>query len=608
MILLLAGCCSSRTVASSRVGAGGLERTSGDDVYRLPAGITPDEVFDSRLLVRFKSGVKSTSALEPYVARGVTFMREIDIEDAFGFSLTAVKVENRDELASAYAELANDPNVECVWPDVIRTPSFVPDDPLYPTGHTQPGQYYLEMVGAEKAWFATTGSESVIVADIDTGTDMDHEDLVNQLWVNSGETPDDGIDNDENDYVDDVHGYDFYSSDGDPEDDEPASGFHGTSTAGIIGAQGNNGLGIMGSAGGNGETGQAGVRLMMLRVGTDHSISLSAEVEAVAYAVLNDAKVINMSFGGESGGSIEQEVMDLSWQAGVVIVAAAGNTGAGAAGGQIDWPAAFDSVIAVGATTPDDNHASFSKTGPEMELVAPGVSLVTTTGENDYTPDVSGDFTGTSAASPVVAGLAALLLSNNPAMSNVQVRNRMQITAVDLGEQGGDFDFGFGRVDFAEALGVNDDQVTVLSYVSEGNLLRWEYGNIGDYDFSGEVGVPDIMEIANNFGALTDDGQGDDALESWIDGDGNGEVGISDITTIANYYLRNVTHYSIVASYSPDGPFSEIAIVDFDDSAGGAPRIYEIEVPSGASRYIAVAPINYKGVPSEMSNVVDTGG
>jgi subtilisin family serine protease len=327
------------------------------EVTRLPCGIDADQVHDRTFIVRFNEGVRSTSALEPY--RGISSVSE-GFFKPFGWGMTVVRVEPGVDMSKVFETLSNDPLVKDVWPNVIRTTSalrnasqFYPNDPRYLNRRdaqilTPDRQYYLELVNAPAAWEKTTGSESVTVAILDTGIDIFHEDLQTQYWVNAAEVPNDHMDNDGNGFIDDVYGYDFYLNRGLPRDDEPTTTYHGTSTAGIVGAAGGNNIGIMGAAGGKGIQGERGVRLMILRVGTDFTISLSSEIAALSYAVQMGANIVNMSFGGEPGGSAESDAVKAAWNAGLIIVAAAGNEGAGAREGRIDWPAAIPEAIAVG--------------------------------------------------------------------------------------------------------------------------------------------------------------------------------------------------------------------------------------------------------------------
>ena len=150
--------------------------------------------------------------------------------------------------------------------------------------------------------------------------------------------------------------------------------------------------------------------------------------------------------------------------------------------------------------------------------------------------------------------------------------------------------------------------VTDLEYDAERGVLRWSYVNLGDYDFSQEVGISDITPIALNYLHDTDDGEGDDAVETWVDGSGNGEVGIEDITTVATNYLHFVSEYSVQAAADEAGPFSEVGRATFtDNTLEGQPIVLEFEFDSAAAtRYVVVTPLDPDGAPGEMSNVVDT--
>ena len=444
---------------------------------------------------------------------------------------------------------------------------FVPNDPLFlgnassvdtalTTGASSPAlsnQWGLLMSGAQDAWDVSTGKNSIVVAVLDTGAKLDHEDLKNRLWQNPGEAKD-GTDTDGNGFVDDVNGYDFqgYSlpsggdtvgsgGDGDPTDQEAKIAdnvfdSHGTSTASIIAAQGNNGVGMSGVAGGNSQN--SGVRLMICRVGTASTISLAAEIGAIDYAVANGAHVISMSFGGETGGPPEENAINRAWNAGIYICAAAGNYPAGAANG-VDLPAGFDNCVAVSATTiftPDsvsvgpsaqvgsEYRPSYSKTGPEVEIAAPGSNIISAAwgGSNDttdgYMASFAHQFTGTSAATPVVAGLAALLYSVLPdpdsITANQTVRDLINSTSVDLGPAGRDEQFGFGRIDMAKALaGFTTDKP-------------------GDANGDGFVDEADLALITANYGKKS----GQSGYTTRMDLNGDGVIDELDVLEIGKFY------------------------------------------------------------------------
>jgi len=154
----------------------------------------------------------------------------------------------------------------------------------------------------------------------------------------------------------------------------------------------------------------------------------------------------------------------------------------------------------------------------------------------------------------------------------------------------------------------NDGRIVAdLTFHPASNSITWSYENQGDYDMNGEVGVPDITPIARHYLALTNDGVGDDALETWIDGDGNGEVGVSDIVPIALHYLNNVSHYRVLSSQTPDGQFQEIATFSADNHSGRRPIVFQAALPEGEHNYIRIQPVDAKGFECESSNTVETG-
>ena len=553
-------------LAGLLVFSGSPVRVNAQDTSR-SAAVLPvqSEILDRQILVELDPGrtVKSTSAF--YSSKGVSQVNSLPLSYA---NYQIVRVPDNEDFATAYARLAADPAVRTLAPNVIKHVSeVVPNDPLFlgtannTTTALAPGggspalsnQWGLLQCGAQDAWEVTTGKNSIVVAVIDTGAKLDHEDLKNRLWQNPGEAKD-GTDTDGNGFVDDVNGYDFqgYSlpsggdtvgtgGDGDPTDEEAHSAdtvydSHGTSTASIVAAQSNNGVGMSGVAGGN--TASGGVRLMILRVGTASTISLAAEIGAIDYAVNNGAHVISMSFGGESGGAAEENVINRAWNAGVYVCAAGGNHGAGVVGG-IDLPAGFDNCVAVGATTiytPDsvtvglsaqvgaEYRPSYSKTGPEIEISAPGSNIISAAwgGGNatidGYMNGFSHQFTGTSAATPVVAGLAALIYSVLPdpesVTANQTVRQLINSTSVDLGPAGRDEQFGFGRIDMAKA------------------LAGFAAGKPGDANGDGFVDEADLALIVANYGKKS----GQTGYTTQLDLNGDGVIDELDVLEIGKFY------------------------------------------------------------------------
>jgi subtilisin family serine protease len=319
--------------------------------------------------------------------------------------------------------------VEWIEPDgMVYAQNTVPNDPYYGSL-----QWNLALIGLEQAWNSSRG-DGVTVAIIDSGIDLVHPDLSAKLWVNPGEIPGTGQDNDGNGYADDVHGYDFVDRDGHPHD---LNG-HGTHVAGIAGAHTNNGVGVAGVG--------WEARLMALRVlDAAGNGSWSNVAEAIIYAADNGARVINLSLVSSSYSQTAAEAVVYAQGRGCLVVAAAGNSL-----GPILYPAALEGVMAVAATTSLDQPAINYASGPQMDVAAPGVSIYST-----YTRDAPSSYSyasGTSMAAPHVAGLAALVWAYDPTLTAAQVSQVITSTAHDVHSPGWDEQTGWGRIDARAAL------------------------------------------------------------------------------------------------------------------------------------------------------------
>lgn len=296
-------------------------------------------------------------------------------------------------------------------------------------------------IDAKLAWDLTQGSSSVVVAVIDAGMKLDHPEFSGRIWTNSGEIAGNGIDDDNNGYIDDYQGWDWVNNDNNPTDDNG----HGTNVAGIIGANGNN------------SDGYAGVdwhcKLMCLKTqGSTGSGSTSSIIAAVYYATSEGAKVINMSLGGTSSVSSFQDAINYAYSNNVTVVAAMGNDNTSTP----SYPAAYNHVIAVGATRCDDHRASFSNYGSHISVVAPGEAIfgLSYLSNTDYT----GGMSGTSQATPHVAGLVALMLALDASKTPDQIKAIIEATAEDMvgvsTEDVAGFDnyYGHGRINAYQAL------------------------------------------------------------------------------------------------------------------------------------------------------------
>ena len=356
--------------------------------------------------------------------------------------------------------------LEAIEPDYMITHSATPGDAGYNQGWLwglhNTGQNSDTAgidIGAGKAWDTSTGSTNVIVAIIDTGIRYTHQDLDGQMWVNSGEIPGNGVDDDGDGYVDNVHGIDVINNDGDPMDDNS----HGTHCAGTIGARANNGHAHVGV------TWQ--VRLMACKfLSGDGWGYTSGAIECIDFAVSNGAKVLSNSWGG---GGFSQGLYDSiarARDAGVIFVAAAGNSGLDTDSSP-QYPSAYDleNIIAVAAIDRNGQLASWSNYGQTtVDLGAPGVDIFSSVASSD-----SGYayYSGTSMATPHVSGVAALLFANDNTLSASQLKAQLLNTSVLLDDLR-DRTVSGGLVNAANALDGDDDGELEIALTVSNNPLR----------------------------------------------------------------------------------------------------------------------------------------
>ena len=369
--------------------------------------------------------------------------------------LISVLGSSAKDVFEAVEALNNVDWIEWAAPNIAS--HIKPCDQYFPNDEYFPKQWHLHNTGqsngksdadinAPEAWEITTGDPNIVVAIIDTGVDSNHPDLALNL----------------------VPGYDFrdddespYPNTTDPNDN------HGTACAGLVAAQGNNEIGVVGIA--------YNCKIMPIRIefGEPNLTRETITATAIRWAAVHGADILSNSWGGDPGPSpiVHSAVTDVTQSGGLgrdgkgcVVVFAAGNDK-----GEISWPAKYPEVIAVGATDHNDAPTSYTNFGPEMDIVAPGggedspADYLWTTdivGVPGYSKknsdpnilDYTETFSGTSAATPITAGVAALILSLEPDLMNEQVRGFLNRSARDLGEKGWDEHYGWGRIDVRAAL------------------------------------------------------------------------------------------------------------------------------------------------------------
>jgi subtilisin-like proprotein convertase family protein/subtilisin family serine protease len=377
------------------------------------------------VIVRFRNTPTVASARSSLsrIKGTITDKNNDGVYDAYahiaGGSLAVVQLDKSVTVEKALAQLRSDPSVLYAEPNYIVHTSTVPNDArfaeLYGMNNTgQTGGTADADIDAVEAWDSTTGSARIVVGVVDTGIDYNHEDLAANVWINPNEIAGNGLDDDGNGYIDDVHGINAITGTGDPMDDNS----HGSHCSGTIGGVGGNGIGV---AGVNWE-----VQIMGLKfLDAGGSGSLEAAITAIDYAVAMknagvNLRVLSNSWGGGGFSQALQDAIQAANDVDILFVAAAGNSGTD---NDVvpEYPSGYDvpNVIAVAATDHNDGLAGFSEFGlTTVDLGAPGVDILSTTPGNTYSV-----FSGTSMATPHVSGVAALVLSANETLSTAELKD-----------------------------------------------------------------------------------------------------------------------------------------------------------------------------------------
>ncbi|ARI80598.1 S8 family serine peptidase [Microcystis aeruginosa] len=374
----------------------------------------------NQLIVKFKKGIASAQVAQFRSLFGAVSTQTIKLTGAQVWKLSgSLSVEK------ILAQYRSNPIFEYIEPDYILRKGTItpratfPNDPsfnqlwgLHNTG--QSGGTPDADIDAPEAWDIQTGDPNLVIGVIDTGVDYNHQDLVGNIWTNPGEIAGDGIDNDGNGYVDDIRGWDFAYNDNNPSDVDG----HGTHVSGTIAGKGNNGVGVTGVA--------WNAKIMPLKFLDDTgSGTLSNAILAINYATAKGVKLTNNSWGGGGFSQALYDAINAAGQAGALFIAAAGNSGQNADINPM-YPAAYNlpNIISVASTTRTDALSSFSNYGlNSVDLGAPGSDIYSLAPGGGYAT-----LSGTSMASPHVAGAAALLWSQNPTWTAQQVKNTLMNT------------------------------------------------------------------------------------------------------------------------------------------------------------------------------------
>lgn len=504
-----------------------------------------------------------------------------------------VKVAAAENIEATVEEFKKNPYVEYAQPNYIAKTQLVPSDSYYSTtgswGQTYDDLWGLKKINAEQAWDASLGTGTV-VAVVDSGLDYNHPDIATNTWINPGEIAGNGIDDDDNGYVDDYYGWDFVNSDADPIDDHG----HGTHVAGIIGAVDNN-IGVIGVA----------PRTLIMPVkGLNNfgSGSFSVLAMAIKYAADNGADVINNSWGCNycPSNPVIEDAVRYAHGLGAVVVFAAGNSSFRDVADMS--PQNMAETITVTASTHLDTAASFTSFGI-VDVAAPGAgvdiapptfgpqsNILSLKSANCYV-NLCADgllvgteylrLAGTSMAAPHVAGLAALLIAKNPTWKNEMVRQAIRTGSVDQGATGFDPYFGYGRIDAQNSMDVLDPIATLITEPVNATLT-----GVSQVDIRGIADGPDFSQWRLEYGA-------GNTPTIWT------QIASSSISTALSIGLL----YTWPIDTVPDGEYTLRLIVDSESGA-----VYEDRRLFSIDQVVLDAPSSTKRSFYRAGDVVEVRG
>jgi len=485
------------------------------------ADLSAQAVAPNQLLIKFKPGISAAAKASIFQQLGAIKSNKLlripttrlTTNSVASQALATLRAWEKvtfspgSDLFQLISLLSQNPAVEVVQPDYILRTSRIPDDPDLDR------IWAMLNINAPLAWDLTTGSKNILVAVIDSGVLHTHPDLKNNMWINPGEIADNGLDDDNNDYVDDVFGYDFLNSDSNPTDDLG----HGTHVAGTIGAVGNNNVGVVGV--------NWNVSIMALKFIGPNGGFTSGAILAIEYAIANGAKIINASWGGAGFSTAMSNAITAANAAGVLFVAAAGNgdpnlppgSGPGVDNDRIAiYPANFPhtniiSVASIDNISSTNNYniiSSFSNFGlTTVDLGAPGRGILSTWNNGAYITT-----RGTSMAAPHVTGAAALLWSAAPNLTHLEIKDLLlqntkpNIDLASTTTSGGQLNVwnALQQLDTIPPEAIN----SLTSSAVDTNSISLSWTAVGDDGMSGQVSSYDLRFStlalnADNFSTAT---------------------------------------------------------------------------------------------------------
>ncbi len=498
--------------------AGGNLKTAGIATHsKIPPGVRPKTAATSRYLpdrviVKMSADQASpTGIADPGKALGGLYQsgsvgrmfpgaRAVPSDPRFDLSgFYVVRYDAPIDPFTAAAEISSAPGVEYAEPwfiyELSDATAYTPNDSSFNL------QWYLKTVRADSAWDIQKGDSNVVIGFVDTGVQTDHPDLAANVWINPGEDGPDGgsnskrtngIDDDGNGMVDDWYGWDFGGANYNAPlgDNAPVptgtNNAHGTHVAGIACAVADNNRGIAG----------AGFRTRILPVkatadndtrGPGGTPYIIAGYQGIVYAAETGADIISLSWGGAGYSQAEQDLINYATSQGALVVAAAGNTGSAA---ELQYPASYDNVISVAATQINaDLKTTYSSYNERVDVCTPGGSgSAASQIYSTYYPGTYAYATGTSMATPLAAGVAALIRAHFPADSPEQIGERLRVTCDDIYGANNTYRYklGKGRVNAWRALTESSPSVRMVSYVARDSAGG---NNNGAFEINEEIEI-----------------------------------------------------------------------------------------------------------------------
>jgi serine protease len=353
---------------------------------------------------------------------------QVDANEKLNSTLV-LEFKNINQVDELIATLQKDPLVDYAEKIPLDKLHLTPNDPQLIN------QWHLNKIGAISAWnYASTGS-NIVIAVVDDAIERTHPDLAPNIWINPGEIAGNGIDDDNNGFIDDINGWDVANNS--PNVNPPDDGyFHGTHVAGIASAATNNGIGVA-SIG-------FSCKIMCVKA-SNNANSITNGYNGVLYAANNGAHIISMSWGGPSESQTAENVINYALGKGCILVASAGNDNSPSK----RYPAAYNGVISVASTASDDAKSDFSNYGDWVKISAPGSNIRSTTINGTY-----GNLSGTSMSTPMVSGLLGLMKFLNPGMPTNALVQCLYSSADDISSQNSGYSgqLGAGRINAAKAM------------------------------------------------------------------------------------------------------------------------------------------------------------